>query len=329
MSSWPATGTNSGGTKIADAGLEAEIRAGLDGPGPKRLSPRWLYDDLGSALFEAITLLPEYELSRADERILRAHAHDITRLVPAPGLVAELGSGSGRKTRWLLEALAARQPVRYFPIDISPAALARCRIELGRLPAVRFEPIAAEFLEGLCEAAARRRGAQPLLLLFLGSTIGNFERPADEHFLRAVRRYLRAGDALLLGTDLVKAVPRLLAAYDDALGVTAAFDLNLLARLNRELDADFDLGGFEHQARWNENERRIEMHLVARRAQAVMLRALGLRVSFRAGESLWSESSYKYAPEEPAQLAARAGFQPAAQWQDQDWPFAESLLIAH
>ncbi len=308
--------------------LGAEIRAGLEEPQGKRLPPRFLYDDLGSALFEAITLLPEYGLSRADERILRAHAQEIARLAPAPSLVAELGSGSGKKTRPLLEALAARRALRYLPIDISPAALGRCRIEMDRLAAVRFEPIAAEFLEGLREATARRRGAEPLLVLFLGSTIGNFERPADERFLRAVRRSLAPGDALLLGTDLLKPVPTLLAAYDDALGVTAAFDLNLLVRLNREFDADFDLSAFAHEARWNAGARRIEMHLVARRAESVTLTGLELRVHFRAGESLWTESSHKYAPEEPAELARRAGFRCAARWQDREWPFAESLLVA-
>ncbi len=321
-------GPNGSGPRAALAGIEEEIRAGLEGPGAKKLPARFLYDDLGSALFEAITLLPEYELARADERLLRAHAPEIARLAPASPLVAELGSGSGRKTRPLLDALARRQAVTYLPIDLSPAALASCRIELGRLAAVRFEPIEAEFLDGLREAAARRRGAQPLLVLFLGSTIGNFERPADERFLSAVRRRLRPGDALLLGTDLLKPVPRLLAAYDDALGVTAAFDLNLLVRLNRELGADFDPGSFAHQARWNERERRIEMHLVSRHAQTVAVRGLGLRVAFRSGESLWTESSNKYAPEEPAETARRAGFLCAARWLDPGWAFAESLLIA-
>jgi dimethylhistidine N-methyltransferase len=308
--------------------LAAEVAAGLSAPGQKRLPSSLLYDELGSALFEAICALPEYGLTRADERLLRRNARQVVDALPSPLWVAELGSGSGRKTRWVLEALALREESAYFPIDLSAAALDRCAGELGRMPAMRVEPIEADYLDGLREVVARRQAPRRILVLFLGSTIGNFDPPAARDFLRELRRLLVPGDALLLGTDLVKPVPRLLAAYDDALGVTAAFDLNLLVRVNREFDADFDLGRFTHQARWDAEARRVEMHLVSRVAQAATVRELGLTIEFRAGESIWTESSHKYAAEDPVRLGEGAGFRPAGQWMDSEWPFAESLLVA-
>jgi L-histidine Nalpha-methyltransferase len=308
--------------------LAADVRAGLGGPGQKSLPSRYLYDDLGSALFDAIGNLPEYGLTRADERLLQSHARDVVRAMRGPCAIAELGSGSGRKTRWLLEALGTARPVKYYPIDISPAALERCEAEISRLPAVRVDPIEADYLSGLSLVASRRRKDERLLLLFLGSTIGNFEPVEAAEFIREVRRRLRPGDGFLLGTDLVKAPSTLIAAYDDALGVTAAFDLNLLRRINRELDADFDLDLFRHEARWNAPKRRVEMHLVASRAHTVRIPALDLTVEFRAGESIWTESSYKYDPEEPARIAAGASFSLAGQWIDREWPFAETLLLA-
>jgi dimethylhistidine N-methyltransferase len=309
-------------------GLAADVRDGLGGEGPKRLSSRFLYDELGSALFDAIGLLPEYGLTRADERILRAASTEVVERLPGPIEIVELGSGSGHKTRWILRALAARQITRYSPIDVSRSALARCRDELGRVPGVQVEPIESDYLEGLTTVVSRRRKGQRMLVLFLGSTIGNFDPPAADAFLSEVRGLMQAEDALLLGTDLVKPVPVMLAAYDDALGVTAAFDLNLLKRINRELDADFDLHAFEHRARWNATERRIEMHLVARYDQIVNVRALEMTVAFRAGEGIWTESSYKYERDEAKAIATRTGFECVGQWFDREWPFAESLLIA-
>lgn len=306
--------------------LADEVRDGLAGPGPKRIPSHLLYDDLGSALFEAITHLPEYGLTRADERILSRHAREIVCAAGTPGVVAELGSGTGRKTRWILEALAADREVRYFPIDLSPSALARCRAELSDLDWVRVEPVEASYLEGL-ERAVRMAGPERLLVLFLGSTIGNFEPLGAEEFLGRVRRSLRSGDSLLLGTDLVQSPSRLIRAYDDELGVTAAFNRNLLVRLNRDLDAGFDVSRFEHEARWSDAECRVEMHLVAREAMRVRIGALGLEVAFEPGETIWTESSYKYAPAEPAAMGARAGFTPAETWTDEEWPFAETLLL--
>ncbi|HEY2924273.1 MAG TPA: L-histidine N(alpha)-methyltransferase [Candidatus Eisenbacteria bacterium] len=308
--------------------LAADVRAGLGGPGPKSLPSRYLYDDLGSALFEAIGFLPEYGLTRADERILRTHAVEIVAAIRPPVTVAELGSGSGRKTRWILDALASSRPVDYYPIDISSAALERCTLELSRLPAVQVDPIEADYLSGLSLVASRRRKDERLLLLFLGSTIGNFEPDEAREFIREIRRRLRPGDGFLLGTDLVKPAHEVIAAYDDALGVTAAFNLNLLRRLNRDLNADFDLDLFEHEARWDAAERRVEMHLVARSAHTVRIRAIDLRVSFRAGESLWTESSYKFEIDDPVRIAKRARFTHVGMWVDPEWPFAESLLIA-
>jgi len=308
--------------------LASDVRAGLCGAGPKSLPSRYLYDDLGSALFEAIGHLPEYGLTRADERILRAHAHDIVRAMRGASTVAELGSGSGRKTRWLLESMGTAHPVAYYPIDISSAALDRCELELGRLPAVQVEPIEADYLSGLSQVAARRRQDERLLLLFLGSTIGNFEPAEAADFIREVRRRLRPGDGFLIGTDLVKPAATLVAAYDDALGITAAFNLNILRRINRELDADFNLDVFQHEARWNAPNRRVEMHLVAAVGHTVRIRAIDLAVTFRAGESIWTESSYKYEAEDPTRAFRGASFSVAGQWRDREWPFAESLLVA-
>jgi dimethylhistidine N-methyltransferase len=308
--------------------LAQDVRAGLGGSGPKTLPSRYLYDDLGSALFEAITYLPEYGLTRADERILRTHADEIVAGFRGPCLVAELGSGTGRKTRWLLEAMGSRRRVTYYPIDISSVALTRCEQEMGQIEGVRVEPVEADYLTGLSMVASRRRPHERMLLLFLGSTIGNFEPSEAMKFIGEIRRRLRPGDGFLLGTDLVKPAATLVAAYDDALGVTAAFNLNLLQRLNQELEADFDLNRFEHQARWNESFRRVEMHLVARRAHTVRIPAIGLGVDFRAGESIWTESSYKFDPRDPGRMAAQTGYALAGQWLDGEWAFAESLLEA-
>ena len=299
---------------------------GLAGREPKWLPSRFLYDALGSALFDAICLLPEYGLTRADERILAEAAPELMTLLGQPPAIAELGAGSGRKTRLLLEAHTAG--VRYLPIDLSRSALERCAVELSPIRGVTVEPIEADYMDGLREAGKRRVPGQPLLVLFLGSTIGNFERADADDFLRAVRGTLQPGDALLLGTDLVKPVPLMIAAYDDALGVTAAFNKNLLTRINRELSADFDPSRFDHRARWNGRERRMEMRLVARERHVVTIRALGLEVSFDRGEDIWTESSHKYERVEPEAMGRAAGFECARQWVDRECPFAETLLIA-
>jgi L-histidine N-alpha-methyltransferase len=303
----------------------SDVRADLSKP-QKELHSKYLYDELGSALFEAITRLPEYGVTRADERLLRTHAHDIAGLIPEHAAVIELGSGTGRKTRYVLSTL--QQPdhaLRYFPIDVSHEALARCRRELDDIADVH--PLECSYLDGLARAAAHRRPHESLLVLFLGSTIGNFERSYALEFLRDVRAWLKPGDALLIGADLVKDRDRMLLAYDDPTGVTAAFNLNVLGRINRELGADFDLNKFKHEARWNEGERRIEMHLRSRVDQSVFIPEADFRVRFQAGETIWTESSHKFHPQEMFEIATKTGFCVKAQWVDQEWPFVESLWM--
>jgi dimethylhistidine N-methyltransferase len=287
-----------------------------------------LYDEVGSALFETICVLPEYGLTRADARLLEKHAREIVARLPSPLQVAELGSGSGKKTRWILEALSRRQMTYYYPIEISPHALAACEKELGRIDLVSLVGYEQPYLEGLRAVVEGRGQHDHLLVLFLGSTIGNFDRDAGDEFLREMRATLRPGDALLLGTDLDKSVKLQLLAYDDPAGVTAAFNLNLLARINRELGAGFDLSSFRHEARWNHTDRRIEMHLRSTCRQTVQIRAAGLRVILGEDETIWTESSHKYKAEEIPEMAARTGFRCDAQWIDEEWPFAQNLLFA-
>jgi L-histidine N-alpha-methyltransferase len=307
----------------------ADARLGLTKDGQKEILSKYLYDEIGSELFEVITLLPEYGLFRADQRLLRENADCIARsLMPERVVVAELGSGSGKKTSWLLEALAKRQPTVYHPIEISQKALDQCWKELRQIPNLRIDARQQPYLEGLLSAAAGRRRGERLLVLFLGSTIGNFDRPVAEQFLVEVRRALTAGDVLLLGADLEKPASQLLPAYDDPLGVTAAFNLNVLARMNRELDADFDLSAFRHLARYNDDERRIEMHLQSARAQTVEIPRAGCSVSFLKDETIWTESSHKYRPEEVLEMGQRSRFGLLKQWIDREWAFAETLFIA-
>jgi L-histidine N-alpha-methyltransferase len=305
-----------------------DVRAGLTKRDQKELPSKYLYDTVGSALFEVISTLPEYGVTRADERLLRKHSREIVSKLSSPVLVAEMGSGSGKKTRWILEALCRRQHTSYYPIEISATALSMCRRELGDLDAVSIVGFEREYLDGLLEVAARRRPGQHILVLFLGSTIGNFDRPAGIRFLQEVRGILLPGDSLLLGTDLEKPVSQLLQAYDDPLGVTAAFNLNLLARINRELGADFDLAEFEHIARFNSEARSVEMHLKSRRNQLVDIPDAEMAISFSEGETIWTESSHKYCLDELFQIADETNFHCAAQWVDSEWPFAENLFIA-
>ena len=306
----------------------ADVRTGLTTPGQKELPSKYLYDDVGSALFEVICHLPEYGLTRADERLLRRHSDDIVERLATPISVAELGSGSGKKTRQILESLCRRQRTRYYPIEISRSALVMCERELSDIDSISILGFEREYLDGLLEVAAQRRPGHYLLVLFLGSTIGNFDRSAGIQFLAEVRRILQPGDSLLLGTDLWKSSAELLAAYDDELGVTAAFNLNLLARINRELDADFDLADFEHVAKINHQARSVEMHLRSMRRQTVNIPGADLSLEFLDGETIWTESSHKYSPEEVFEMARATGFRCEAQWIDGQWPFAENLLIA-
>ena len=305
-----------------------DVRTGLVRPGQKELPSKYFYDEVGSALFEVICHLPQYGLTRADERLLRRHADAIVDRLAGPVAVAELGSGSGKKTRWILEAVSRRQKTFYYPVEISRAALAMCERELSDIDRISIVGFEREYLDGLLEVAAYRKPGQHLFVLFLGSTIGNFDRPAGVSFLKEMRHILEPGDSLLLGTDLEKPATQLLQAYDDELGVTAAFNLNLLARINRELDADFDLEQFAHVAKINHEARSVEMHLQSVRNQTVNIAAAEVVVEFELGETIWTESSHKYSSDEIFQIARDAGFSCEAQWIDEQWPFAENLLIA-
>jgi len=309
-------------SEFADA-----VRDGLTKAGQKELPSKYLYDEVGSALFETICVLPEYGLTRADARLLETHARDIVEQLPRPISVAELGSGTGKKTRWVLEALSARQRTFYYPIEISPSALAACEKELGQIDLVSVVGYEQTYLDGLRAVAKNRDSQEHLLVLFLGSTIGNFDREMGDEFLREVRDILRRGDALLLGTDLEKDIETQILAYDDPAGVTAAFNKNLLARINRELGADFDLSQFAHEARWNRDERRIEMHLRSMRAQSVTIPAALTRVDFAEGETIWTESSHKYRAADVLEMAKHTGYRCEGQWIDEEWPFAQNLLI--
>jgi L-histidine Nalpha-methyltransferase len=299
------------------------VCAGLSRPGQKTLPCRYFYDATGSALFDAITQLPEYGVTRAEARVIDAHARQIAAAMQTAPLVVELGSGSGAKTRRILEATG---PVTYCPVDVSPAALAQCARALADLAEV--VPIEGSYFEGLRAAAVRRTPGRQLLLLFLGSTIGNFEPEAANEFLYGIRSELTAGDALLLGTDLVKPVTRLVDAYDDPTGVTAAFNRNLLGRINRELGGEFDLRRFDHLVRYDRAAQRIEMHLQSRDPQQVRIRRAGLTVRLEEGETIHTESCHKFRPEQITEMARAGGFRVEGQWTEHEWGFTESLLRA-
>jgi L-histidine Nalpha-methyltransferase len=307
-----------------------DVAAGLSAP-RKFLLPKYFYDELGSHLFEAICLLPEYYVTRAESEILARAAGEIAAAVAGPLRLLELGSGSATKTRHLIEALLARQPsLHYLPIDIAEQALtesARALLEI--YPRLSVTGYAGEFGRGLAAFGADgvpRDGARHTLALFLGSTIGNLEPAARVRLLGEVRAGLRPGDALLLGTDLRKSAAVLVPAYDDALGVTAAFNLNVLKRINQELGGTFDLRQFAHRAVYDEAEGRVEMHLVSRREQTVEIAGIGLFVHFSADETIHTESSYKFSRAELADLAERSGLALARTWLDAEERFSLNLM---
>ncbi|HYY58686.1 MAG TPA: L-histidine N(alpha)-methyltransferase [Pyrinomonadaceae bacterium] len=310
------------------ATFAADVRAGLLAR-PPRLFPKYFYDDLGSQLFEAICLLPEYYLTRAENEIFALYADEIVEAAPGHRRLLEMGSGSASKTRRLVEALLKRQrELLYIPVDISPAALVTSsRVLLQSYPELRIEAYASDYYDGLAAISRQEREGRTLAL-FLGSNIGNFDHTEARRFLRALRGVLRNGDALLLGADLRKEPSVLEAAYDDSLGVTSAFNLNLLARINRELDADFDPRAFKHRAVYNEEIGRIEMYLESTRAQTVRLRKLEMEVEFAEGERIHTENSYKYDLEGLSGLAAETGFERARTWLDGGERFSSNLFMA-
>ena len=291
---------------------------------PRQLPSRYFYDDLGSALFEAICRLPWYTITRAEMRLLSAHGGDVFRCLPSLANIVELGPGKGDKLRLLLDA-SARQPsaLNVHLVDVSASALAAAADVVGDADTVRVVTHRATYDSGLRDATARSDGRT--LVSFLGSNIGNFDPPGAAAFMHNLRARLKKGDALLLGVDLVKPRDTLLRAYDDPLGVTAAFNRNLLVRINRELDASIDVDGFGHRALWNVEHSRVEMHLVAETPQRIRVPTANTDLWLGAGDSIWTESSYKYEPNEIAELLRRAGFEPTALWIDHADAFALTL----
>jgi len=302
----------------------SEVRSGLASH-PKRLSCEFFYDREGSALFEQISQLREYYLTRAETEILLAHAPEIAHHFPKGVSVAELGSGSAVKTRILLSALLKNGPVRYVPIDVSRELLAEtARRLLLEYPKLAVDPVADDYQRGLSHFAPSSPG--PKLVLWLGSSIGNLDRPGAAEFLRGVQAMLNPSDKVLVGIDLRKTPKLLERAYDDASGVTSRFNLNLLARINRELGGDFNLDAFRHRIHYDEVEGRIEMYLESQREQVVAIAALHHEFSFRAGERIHTENSYKYSLGEIERLARAASLRLLHRWFDRAHLFSLNLF---
>jgi dimethylhistidine N-methyltransferase len=305
-----------------------DVRAGLCST-PKALPPKYFYDALGSHLFETICQLPWYPITRAEDRLLERFAAQMVEPLSDPATIVELGCGSGKKLALLAGPLAARaSKVTVHLVDISDAALDLSERTLSRLPHVSIVGHRTLYETGLAKAIVDRPSAGTALVLFLGSNIGNFHPSDSVGFLQQIRRSLRPGDTLLLGADLVKPKRLLELAYDDPLGVTAAFNKNILLRINRELGGDFDLCAFDHRAIWNEAEARVEMHLVSRRAQVVRIEAAACEVPLAQGESIWTESSYKFTTDGLVRMGKRAGFSCREQWSDAEGGFCTTLFEA-
>jgi len=299
--------------ELAEAALEG-LRAH-----PKGLSPKWFYDAHGSDLFERITQLPEYYPARTERAILETRLDEIAAEVPDGAVLVELGSGASVKTRLLLDGLP--QLAGYVPIDISEAFLLQTASRLrADYPDLAITPVVADFMAPI---TLPDFGGRPVVGFFPGSTLGNLDRRGAMELLARLRAWPDHA-ALILGLDLVKPVEVLEAAYDDAQGVTAAFNLNLLTRLNREAGADFDLSAFRHKAVWNDEAQRVEMHLESLRAQRV--RIAGETINFTAGETIHTENSHKFSPETLSMMAARAGWGIAGILTDPDELFAVAML---
>lgn len=302
-----------------------DVREGLTAT-PKRLHFAYFYDEAGSRLFDEICDLPEYYLTRAESEILSRRASEIAALFDGDVDLVELGSGSARKTRLLIASLLATRPsLRYLPIDISQTILEESsRALLDDFPRLEVVAVAAEYRAGVRRLQAER-GRQKLIL-WLGSNVGNFDRGDGARFLGEVREAMEASDRMLVGIDLRKGPEELERAYDDAAGVTARFNLNLLTRINKELGADFDLAHFRHRARYVEPLGRIEMHLVSERDQRIYLPSLSLSIDFARGETIHTENSYKYSLAEIATLAREGGLHVLQTWFDAAGRFSLNLL---
>lgn len=289
---------------------------------PRQLPSHYLYDTLGSALFDAICELPWYGITRAESRLLARHREDIFALLPDLTRIVELGPGDGRKLRLLFEGTA--QPMSVHLVDVSAAALARAAQALAEAAHLAVVPHEASFEQGLDEVA-RLPAEGVTLVLLLGSNIGNFDPQTSHALLRRIHGALGIGGTLLIGTDLIKPESDLLRAYDDPLGVSAAFNLNVLLRINRELGGNFDLGAFRHRAVWNPRSSRMEMYLVATKSQVVRIDAVDLEIELAEEEPIWTESSYKDTAPGWTRRLENAGFETLAQWIDDDDAFALSL----
>jgi dimethylhistidine N-methyltransferase len=311
------------------AAFASDVRAGL-GATPKVLPSRWFYDALGSQLFEAICQLPWYPITRAETRLLDRFAAEMVASLGTVAELIELGSGSGDKLARLARRMARRGALDIHLVDVSEKALELGRTALGGIPGVRVVGHRTSYEAALAAFAGTRtthRGRGGVrLLCFLGSNIGNFDPPAANALLEAIREALGPGDGLLLGADLVRDASALLLAYDDPLGVTAAFNKNVLHRINAELGGDFDLDAFAHRAVWDAEASRVEMHLVSRRVQSAHVEAAGITARFAEGETIWTESSYKHTPEGLVAMGKRAGLVRRQQWVDGG--FATTLFTA-
>lgn len=308
------------------AAFALDVRRDL-GSRPKRLQPKYLYDALGSSLFDAICHLPWYRITRAERRLLARHGDAIFAGLGHCATLVDLGCGSGEKAAILAEAAGGQgRALDVHLIDLSSAALAASERRLSRLDHVSVVTHRATYDAGLHRATAARSGGSAALILFLGSNIGNFDPPEALALLRTIRAVLGPGDGLLLGADLVKPEAELRLAYDDPLGVTAAFNKNLLVRINAELGGDFDLDAFDHRAIWNAEQSRVEMHLVSRQAQRVAISGAGCTVAFEPGDTIWTESTYKYQPAGVAAMGYAVGLRPEAQWIEPDARFSLTLF---
>lgn len=302
--------------------FRASVIEGLSSP-RKTLPCKFLYDRRGSQIFDAICDLPEYYPTRTERRILERHARDIAALVGPDARLVEFGSGAGTKIRLLLKALA--RPAAYLPVDISRGHLLAATADLAEtFPDLRIAPVCADYTRPFALPELSGVAYKTTAGFFPGSTIGNFTRAEAVEFLSGTRELLGGGAVMIVGVDLVKDVDVLRAAYDDAAGVTAAFNLNLLRRINRELNGTFELRNFRHEARWNEELERIEMHLVSRRDQEVAIGAR--RFGFAEGETIHTESSHKYRLEGFGKLAREAGYEPLEIWTDDSELFSVHAL---
>jgi L-histidine Nalpha-methyltransferase len=314
-----------------------DVLAGLTST-PKTLLPKYFYDELGSRLFEAICCLPEYYLTGDENEIVAENVGEIMSELAIPDQtpvrLIELGSGSAEKTRLIIEALLRRSAdLHYLPIDISSSSLERSSEDLlHAYPGLRITGYAADYYSALGALrntnAHERQAGLRTVVLFFGSSIGNLGPAESRELIGEVRAVLRPGDVLLLGADLKKSAATLIPAYDDALGVTAAFNLNLLVRINRELGGNFDLSKFEHRAVYNEEDGRIEMHLFSREAQTVQLRGINAEVNFECGESIHTENSYKFDVEDLRGLADATGFHLKKTWFDSNRHFSFNMFSA-